>query len=67
MNIFVYDEHTPAQAKKQAGRESFLRISSGQTLPLLGDHELALDVDLQPQKKTDSSPQVCGNIQSQRH
>ena len=23
MNIFVYDEHTPAQAKKQAGRESF--------------------------------------------
>ena len=23
MNIFVHDEHTPAQAKKQAGRESF--------------------------------------------
>ena len=38
----MYDEHTPAQAKKQAGRESFLRISSGRTLPLLGDHELAL-------------------------
>ena len=51
MNIFVYDEHTPAQAKKQAGRESFLRISSGQTLPLLGDHELALDVALQSQRK----------------
>ena len=46
MNIFVYDEHTPAQAKKQAGRESFLRISSGQTLPLLGDHELAFDIAL---------------------
>ena len=51
MNIFVYDEHTPAQAKKQAGSESFLRISSGRTLPLSGDHELALDADLQPQKK----------------
>ena len=51
MNIFVYDEHTPAQAKKQAGRESFLRISSGRTLPSHGDHELALDVALQPQKE----------------
>ena len=48
---FLYDEHTPAQAKKQAGRESFLRISSGRTLPSHGDHELALDVALQPQKK----------------
>jgi hypothetical protein len=23
MNFFVYDEHTPARAKKQAGRELF--------------------------------------------
>ena len=26
MNIFVYDENTPAQAKKQAGREFFCRF-----------------------------------------
>ena len=29
MNIYVYDEHTPVQAKKQAGRESFSEIFSG--------------------------------------
>ena len=40
------DEHTPARAKKQAGRESFCGFLPACEVALLRDPELALDVAL---------------------